>query len=531
MNTIHINQFNGGDDMAVFRAAASYLCHNPGTTLLLDATIYHLKDARAVELQRDIMRGKYTKDPEKLIFTYDFEYQIGIDLKGAEDIAIDGNGATLVFDGFMENISCQFCKNVTLKNFTIDLERAAFSRGKLLKSEKTAGPVPFIDVDFGSEPLLSCEMPTLRMLCVNTQAAEICGVTKSSHTQHLRGNIYRFYGAEDCGGDEVYLTHTFHYRPSILIYEAENTELHNITVHTHCGMGVVGHRSHDVFLDGLKVVPRAGYCMSTNTDATHFTSCTGLLRYVNCVFNGHGDDASNVHTYYHSVIKQEGTRYTLQVKAPTGTHCSKLDYFNVGDKIELCRFEDLTPAGVFTVKAVEPDFTNYTQIVEFLEDVPELEEDALFADICQLPRMEFLNCSVKKHLARAILVKTRDVLIEGNILDCKSWAGIHVAAEAFWHEGVTTENLIIRNNRILNYDTGISIEIAVANPRKPVHKNILIENNYIESGNDSYPITVKCAENLVIQNNELRSGKKGILRENCVAVHERNNVYVSGRLS
>lgn len=527
MNTIHVNQFNGSDDMAVFRAAAAYLCSNPGTTLVLDPKAYHLKDEKAAALQQDIMRGKYGKDPEKLIFTYDFDYQIGIDLKGADTVTIDGNGATLVFDGFMENISCQFCKNVTLKNFTIDLKRTAFSRGKIIKSGSTAEDISYIDADFGQETLLCPEMPTLRMLCVNTQAAEICGVTKASRAECLEGTIYRFYQSKDCGGDEVYLTHTFHYRPSILIYEAENTELHNVTIHTHCGMGIVGHRSHNILLSGLKVIPRAGYYMSTNTDATHFTSCTGLLKYINCVFNGHGDDASNVHTYYHSVVQIEGRGYRLKVNAPTGTHCSKLDYFNTGDKIELCRFEDLTPVGTFTVKSVVPDFTNYTQLVEFHEDIPlpDCEQNFLFSDVSQLPRMEFINCSVKNHLARAILVKTRDVLIEGCTLECKSWAGIHVAAEAYWHEGVTTENLIIRNNRILRYDTGISIEIAAENPTKPVHKNILIENNYIASGNDTYPITVKCAENLIIQHNVLHSKTKSILKENCAAVQERNNIY------
>ena len=91
-----------------------------------------------------------------------------------------------------------------------------------------------------------------------------------------------------------------------------------------------GHLSHDIVLDGVSVVPSAGERMSTNTDATHFSSCYGKLTLQNCIFEGHGDDAVNVHNYDHAFVPLDGNCYRLTCLATDGTHMQAVDLPSVG---------------------------------------------------------------------------------------------------------------------------------------------------------------------------------------------------------
>jgi len=511
---IHLSHFPGNDDMERFRFAAAYLRRNPGATLALEPKAYHLRDEKAMQLQRDVMAGAYTKNPEPLLFNYEFGYVSGIDLTGARNVCIDGRGATLRFDGFMENITLSSCKNVTLKNMTIDLARKAYSRGTV-----TGCGLNHTDANFGEQAMLCQAMPTLRILVYSKSERRFTCVKSAGKAKHLGGNAYRFYGMRhETPGDELYLTHSYHFRPSILIFEAENTTLENVYIHSHCGMGVVGHRSRNILLKGLRVVPSPGDAMSTNTDATHFASCAGLLRFEDCRFEGHGDDATNVHTYYHSIATARGNACTALVKAPTGTHSQKLDYFDAGDTIELTGMKDLAPARTYRVLESRPDFPRMRCDYVLDGDLPTNFDKYFLADITQLPRLEFVDSHVRNHRARSILVKTREVLIENCSFENVMGAAVSIAAEGWWHEGVASRNVAIRGNKIVNCHGGVHIAIDAPKPDAPAHKNITIENNIIDCPDGKHAIHASHVDGLALRANQLRSREKDVLIENCVNV-------------
>lgn len=524
MKTVDIAEFAGKDDMETFRRAAAYLRSNPGTTLCLEPKTYMLHDDDARTLQEEVMAGNLSKNPEPFMFHRQFDYVTGIDLKGAKDVTIEGNGAVLLFDGFMENISLQYCEDVTLKNITIDLFRKAYSKGEIIGFGED-----YTDGDFGDWPLLSEGMPTLRINVYNKTERRFTAVLSADRVEHLEGGKYRFHGMCHMKiGDEMYLTHTFHFRPSILLYEAKNTVLEDITIHSHCGMGIVGHRSENILLERLKVVPSIGDAMSTNTDATHFTSCTGTLRFNGCQFEGQGDDATNVHTYYHNIIAADKCKCVTTVDAPTGTHCQKLDYFDVGDTVELSNREDLTPVRTYKVLESKPLFDEWRSELTLDGELPKDFDDYFLADATQLPRLEFVNSSTRNHLARSVLVKTRNVLIEGCLFEYSTGTAIHVGAEAYWHEGITAENVTIRGNRFIDCGKqghgrildagGISINILANNPTKPVHKNILIENNIIDCPDCKYGILAQNIDGLTIRGNDIRCAEKNIEVNNCINI-------------
>jgi len=283
-------------------------------------------------------------------------------------------------------------------------------------------------------------------------------------------------------------------------------------------MGVVGHRSRDILLRGLQVVPSPGDAMSTNTDATHFASCAGLLRFEGCRFEGHGDDATNVHTYYHSIVRANGSTCTALVKAPTGTHSQKLDYFNPGDAVELTGMKNLAPVRTYQVLESKPDFTQMRCDYVLDGDLPVDFDRYFLADVTQLPRLEFVGCQVRNHRARSVLVKTRDALIENCSFEDVMGAAVSVAAEAWWHEGVAAENVAIRGNSIANCDGGIHIAIDAPKPDAPAHRNITIENNAIDCPAAKHAITAANVDGLAVRDNQIRSSEKDVLIENCVNV-------------
>ncbi len=174
--------------------------------------------------------------------------------------------------------------------------------------------------------------------------------------RRLEGNT--FVVQVDCDpkiytGAELYVWHSYHSRPAVCIQNAEGVTLRNVVIHAQPGMGVVGHLSRDIVLDGVSVVPSAGERMSTNTDATHFSSCYGQLILQNCVFDGHGDDAVNVHNYEHAFALVGGNRYRLACLAADGTHTRAVDLPSVGDEMQLIAHGTLDKGEKFVVIAAQ----------------------------------------------------------------------------------------------------------------------------------------------------------------------------------
>ena len=128
-----------------------------------------------------------------------------------------------------------------------------------------------------------------------------------------------------------------HYRPAILIYKTKNIDLNNVTIHAQAGMGIVGHLSENITMNRLRIVPSEGRYASSNTDATHFASNRGLIRFNQCEFGGQGDDATNVHTYYTQIANNDAARKQCDVMVDRNIQ-SRFLFRN--DKSKLKAFND-----------------------------------------------------------------------------------------------------------------------------------------------------------------------------------------------
>lgn len=536
--TIRIDDFRAENDTQTFANAMAYMRTHPGTTLVVAPGTYTITTTLARETQAMVMSGGFGENPEPVMFSPSFEYSKGISMEGQTGSTLIAYGVTLLVDGFMEPLSLENCADITVKGLTVDHKRKPFSKGivtEVLFDEE--GPthtdkkeIPgSVTVAFLPEYPINEKMPVVRTcffnpdICRFNMAAGIRGrAITGKQTMVLTCSDIRGITV----GTEFYACHTYHSRPAIRIENASNISLEDVTIHSQPGMGIVGHRSENIVMKGLRVVPGPGEHFSTNTDATHFTSCKGNIRFEGCTFEGHGDDATNVHTYYHSITKKlSDTQYEIRLEAPTGTHSQTPDYPDKGDVLELTDAETLGVVSTYTVKEVIPHFEEFYSEVEVDGTLPEVFDDYFFADITRLPRLEFIRCFVKNHFARSVLVKTRSVLIEGCTFIDADLCAVEVAAESWWKEGVCSADVMIRGNRIqylgekrnngIRGSSGITVTMDANLQQGTPHKGITIEDNLIDCPGSEHGIYISNAENVTVRRNRICCAGEPVRIEDC----------------
>ena len=501
--------------------------------LLIPAGKYFIREEKAIQLMNDIMDGKMGKNPQDIIFTPYYPYSKGIDFSGISHLAVEASGALFFVQGWMEPISLEHCNDISIKGLTIDYETPPHSEGEIINETQD-----YFDVSFSVDFPVKNDMVMPRIMFWDLSKNRLLGETiyHPKKNELIAPQIIRIWAKHPAmlKGKIALINHTFHFRPAILIHEASNTVLHQVTIYSQPGMGIVGHRSNNILMNGLRIVPRPGFYQSTNTDATHFTSCTGTIRFDGCTFEGQGDDATNVHGYYQVITQQLSARsYSIAIEKKWGTHAMVLDFPDKGNKMELVLKKTLEVVGTYIVKKVDTFPNLWKTNIQLDRSLPKNINDYFLIDITRLPRLEFVNSYVGRHLARAVLVKTRNVLIENCTMKESTGTAIHIGAEGDWREGAGSANIIIRNNRILRCGRGAgtndgacAIAINVKAPNATVagiHKNILIEGNIIEGENAACGIAVSGAQNVVIRNNTLVGCKQPIVFKFSKELNFQNN--------
>lgn len=499
------------DDAVSLRQAMDYCRSHRGTTLFFAPGVYDFHDDKAWDLMDGILNGRVKGNPQDSIFRPYYPYSKGLDFNGTRDITVEAAGAVLLCDGWMEPVSLNNCENIRINGLTIDYKRKPNSEGEIVEVQPD-----FFIARIDSAYPVSAVMPLCRMHFWDAQAHRLLpkevyfAKYELVEPQTLKIKVKLDPGMK---GNRIMIAHTFHFRPAILMLEAKNIRLDNVTIHSQPGMGIVGHRSEDICLSGLRIVPNAGCIMSTNTDATHFTSCKGLIRYVNCQFQGHGDDAANIHNYYLSIQKPaQGKGYDLILK-DADWHAQVLDYPDKGDTLELVSSTTLAVVGKYVVKSRENHPEERRTQVVLNRELPEDFGNYYLINITRLPRVEITGCSLTGNRARGFLIKTRNVLIENNLICETTGTGIHVGAEGSWHEGPASADVTIRNNRILRCGFGAgtqngacAIAVNVGAPDETaagLHRNIRIENNIIEGEQSDRGIYISGASGVIVRFNEI----------------------------
>lgn len=507
---------DGQDDTKALRAAVKEACKNPGSTIYFPKGEYILKDADAVDLEKKVLNGEMGENPERIIYTPYYNYSKGLDFSGARNVTVEANQVTLMCEGWMEPLSLNDCEGVTIKGITIDYKRKPFVSGDVINVTSA-----YFDVQFGPEKTVTDKMPLTRLTFWDKVANRLFPEPIYFPKRELLGdNLVRFHHSVPANlkGSNVTVLNSFHFRPAVLIHKSVSTTLEDVTIHAQAGMGIVGFDSRDIFLKRLSVCPSSGYYQSTNTDATHFACCEGLLHFQGCYFQGQGDDATNVHGYYQTIVHSEGKSAELEVRATTYTHAQVADVPRVGDEMELVEINTLKPIRTYQVTGVRHHVPETLVHVTLSDELPKNTADYFLMNVSKLPRLLFENSVINSHLARGILVKTRDVVIRNNVFRNCTGTAIHIGAEANWHEGSHAKNVLVADNVITGCGSGagsqagaagISVIIEARNTGQTyLHEHLTIKNNLIKGEGNACGIYVGNARDVNLENNKIVSCKK-----------------------
>lgn len=512
--TIDVRHFgaipnDGMNDAGPIRKALQEARRQPGATVYFAPGVYDFYDTDAVLIEQNALMGRYGEDVQGVLFRPEAPYVIGLDLEGARDVTILADGATLMFEGWYEAVSLHKAQNVTIRGLAIDYKRPPHTVGRIV--EKREG-----SFDMRFDPTLYSHLDSVvtgRIHFYDTVRERFYSHGSDEGKQRLNDSTIRVFSSSNAPlGDLCILRHSAHYRAGILVKQSDNIALINVKIHNQPGMGVVGHRSHNILMDNIQVIPRPGSVMSTNTDATHFTSCTGKISLHNCKFAGQGDDCTNIHNYYYSIYPVAGKTKSVEIAIENADlHALSLDFPDVADTLLLVDRYTLEPIDQFRVVDFDTSEADWRVTVE-LDRAFAYDEDKYFmTNNTRRPAVEIVNNTVRSHLARAYLIKARNVVIRGNTIQQSSGTAIQLGAELNWRESGPVENVLIEDNYIINSGygqgtqdgTAINVDVSSVKSIPPLlNKNIIIRNNIIQAVGKR-AIYVRGARNVQILNNKI----------------------------
>lgn len=500
----------GYKNMALIQQAAKRCQENKTDKIVFPKGIYPVSCATGDQDFEDIMTEKI---PQRTLLDHT---NILMALDGLKNITIDGQGSTLMFNGMVQPFDFNNCKNITILNLNIDWKRPLFSEGvvRLVKQN-------MLEVEIFPEYPMKGREPILSFQTFSPETGHLTGVCPFSNItscEIVGSQLVRFSSADARlvkAGEIIVIRHMYNYKPGIRLFDCENVRVENFTIFSLPGMGVYGTRTKNISLKRYNVKPKGSRIMSGNVDATHFVSCTGTIEIDSCYFQGMGDDATNVHSYYYTIgekLNDHSLRVFVSHSYDPGFKYR--EFPDVGDKIEFIRKSTLYGYNYAIIKSLNYNDSTRETTIGFDRPLPkDFSMNDLLANLSKQAKLKFTNNVVKDIRGRGILIQTSGVLVEYNSFEYCTGQGIHVDTAYPWMESNGTRNVVIRNNNFINCGYGVTgyadalavcVETETDSPKAGIHKNLTIENNYVV-GHTKPAFYLSCVDGALIKNNRIIS--------------------------
>lgn len=517
---------DGKNDATALRKAAKYCREHKNTTLVFPAGTYLLEDPVAFDIERKAIDGTFGRglEVQSYLFQPQKPFVKGLDFTGCEGLSIEADGATLSVGGWMQVLSFIRCKDVKLRGLTIANRRPAATEGRI-----TASTDSTFDITFDPELYTHINNIVQGRYYFYSRERQHFYYGGVGEGQLLEPGHIRFLSRSHPAVDDVLIIrYCGHYRPCIMVLESEDVNLTNVSLRSFSGMGIVGHLSHNICIDGLNVLPEDGRFSSTSTDATHFTSCSGELTIRNSHFAGNGDDCTNIHNYYWSFLPQQDDRqYEIRLEN-ADLHAQSLDIPNVGDTLRIVSRKDMSTLAEAVVSAADSSWTDWRVIISLDRTLPNLKpEECLMYNYSRFPFVRIENNKVDYNNGRAFLLKARNIRVTGNDISRSTLSAIKLGAELSWREAGPVENVLIEGNRIQHTGTtsgyrASCLMLTTEAPQTPprINRGITIRDNKFQSDRP-VSILLQDAEDITIKGNDFIGGSG-------IEQHNSDNVTIQG---
>lgn len=516
--------------------------------------------------------GEYHFYPEDAIekFYYISNNDYGIKsiaflLEDKNNITINGEDAKLIFHGKISPFVIDKCKNITIKNLTIDYIEPMYFEAKIIDSGTNFVEMEYDDSQFhidlhnkefrfyGENWENICE----RVL-VNEFDAKIKGPAAKAKTYfaylgdekctNMYASLYRYLTATKTGDNKLRLegelgfkhnvgnlwlcTHNKRENPGVFVTESSDILLDNILLSHTLSMGIICQLSNNITLNKVVAAPSGNRNLSVDADATHFVNCSGYIHLNKCSFESMMDDALNIHGIYMPCNQKLSDNEVLLEFG----HYQQLgvNIFKTNDKVRLVNNETLLPVAEFTVAESKFISRKYIFLKTKESLPPEIPKGYVFENCSTAPTVHIENCNSGYNRPRGFLITTAgDTLIENCAFHNLSHA-ISICGDAnSWYESGPIGNVVLRNNNFDNsaYSGGAVIQVSpkIKTFKMPYHSKLLVENNYFRTNGKRFMDAEFC-DTIVFKGNTFKNDSNlnpnEALGENGFKIQNCNNVVL-----
>ncbi len=464
-----------------------------------------------------------------------------LEVTGFSGLTIEGNGAELVGGAAGQLMAINGCTDLTIRGLSTDREPLPFAGGKVLSADNEAKSfeVEMVEGDEAKAGLsvggvLGYDPEKMRFAYHGFDWGQW---DFDNRTELVRDNVMRVFVKYDVPrvGTWVNLRYEVYGGNGFSVYGSERVTFEDVTIYCTPGMGLYAGGCRDMTLRRFRVMRRPGTkrWMSATADATHFVGCRGRITMEDCVFDGQGDDATNIHDMYMVVVERTGD---TKLRLRGGKRGGAPRNLQAGDKLEIGGGDNpLVPYVTLTVKSAAADDELRTTDVEFEESVPErVEAGDLVGNASACASVRISGCRMRDNRARGFLIQTRDVVIEDCEFEGISASAIQITSDTDrWWEGVGARNVTVRDCRFKECNFGAARRKGVIDiygelggrqgPRLAgpgVHRDITIEGNVFEKA-DGWGVHVCSADGVVLRGNKFIEPTEG-----AVLVEKSENVQI-----
>lgn len=466
---------------------------------------------------------------------------VGLALEGYNNLTIDGQGANFIFHGRMLPISLVSNENLSLKNINIDFEKPQICQVEILENNVDKGEIIFKTAPWVSYTIkdsvfyntgknwqlnptagIVFEKDTKRIV-YNTSDIGV-GTKKVAEVSKGIIKSFNWKNAKLKPGMVIAMRTWQRPNPGIFLHKGKNITLENVTVHYSEGMGLLAQLSENIYLDKFNVSlkgkndPRY---FTAQADATHFSSCKGVIVSKNGLYENMMDDAINIHGTYLKILSYVNNN-TVTARYMHG-QAYGFDWGYIGDSVQFIQSKTMDLVGERNcIKSIEVLREKSTDPIKefkitFEKDLNNELSDIGIENITWTPKVEFSKNIVRNNRARGALFSTpQKTVVENNLFDHTSGTAILLCGDCNgWYETGSTRNILIRNNTFINALTNqfqftnavISIypEIPdLKNQKTYFHSGIVIENNTFETF-DKPLVYAKSVDGILFEGNKIKT--------------------------
>lgn len=471
-----------------------------------------------------------------------------VEFNALPDITVRGDGATLVGNGSKTLVRFEDCGKVAVSGLAVDWDPLPFTAGRVVAAGENSidievvPPHPLRD-DSAVQSLIAFD-PVGR-IPLGTGVAGYYQLTQKAYgkkAEVVGPSVLRIFigptpeilraGRQQrvpAVGTSILALFRVRGGGAFRMFGCGDVQLENVNVFAALGMGVALNGCDRVSLRHCQVAikPDSGRWMSTTVDATHCNMVRQRVEYTDCVFEGMGDDAINVHGMYSMVAQRPDIR-TLVLRGWK----SMFDVPNLKDDFAAPAMKSLRPGDAlefgtpdnplvpaFTARIAEttPVEVNGVTLkrVRLDRDLPEfVQAGSIVADAAEIAACQIRNCLFHGGRGCGVRLKTRGAVIEDCTFDRIHGAGVWITCDAdVDHESVAARDVTIRNNLFRHVSPAISVSAGRKKTYADVHENLLIVGNRIEAA----PRTAIA----------IRSTKDATLRDNIISSAATEPISVS----